>query len=124
MPSNVEVVEALQEGFVEAEWMLRGLNLAPTVHAAASRKVWFNKLWLIEKVDPKFMVYTPPARPVCGEDGNSEVLRDAVARSSSNAKGTIAPSTLNLDVGDEILDEVWILKLSWKTRLGMPFPTS
>ena len=103
--TNAMVIEALQEGFVAAQRTLRGLNMAPTVHAAASRKVWFNKPWIIEGEDPRFMAYSPPARPVRGEDGDGEVMREAVTTSIDSGEEERLPETLNQDVEDEIVDD-------------------
>ena len=80
--SNTKVVEALKEGFQLAQRTLRGLNVAPTVHAAPAKKVWFVKPWVIEKEDSAFMAYSPAVNPVRGEDGDGEVMRETLASSS------------------------------------------
>ena len=43
IPTNNEVVLALKEGLIETQRLLWHLNMAPSVHAKANLKVWFNK---------------------------------------------------------------------------------
>jgi hypothetical protein len=50
--------------------------MAPSVHARANLKTWFNKPWELEKVDERFMKFKHGSRPVSGEDGDSEVIRE------------------------------------------------
>jgi len=40
------------------------------------KKIWYEKPWIVEVVDPKSFVYKPSARLVFREDGNLEVLRN------------------------------------------------
>lgn len=54
--THTEVVLALQEGLKMAQIMLRHLNMAPSVHARASLKIWFTKPWEVVKSNERFMV--------------------------------------------------------------------
>ena len=51
------------------------------------------------------MAYTPPARPVHGEDGDGKVMREAVATSILSGGLSLLPEILNQDVEDEIVDD-------------------
>ena len=70
-----------------AQAILRHLNMAPTVHARASLKVWFNKPWELEKTDEGFMKFKEGAAPVRGEDGDSEVIRETMSVRQSRIEG-------------------------------------
>ncbi len=52
--SNEDVVLALKEGLMEAQTMLRVLNMAP--FAQCRIKEWFVTPWIIEQSDPKHML--------------------------------------------------------------------
>ena len=84
--TNEEVISALQEGLKEAQGMLCSLNMAPSTQCQAKKKIWYEKPWVLERADPKSFAYKPSSRPISGEDGDSEVLRDQLqveANSSS-----------------------------------------
>ena len=72
--TNVEIVSALEEGLKMAQTMLRQLNMAPSMHARPSYKVWFQKPWEVEKIDERFMKVKAAGRAVRGEDGDAEVI--------------------------------------------------
>lgn len=95
--------------------------MASTIHATTSRKVWFNKPWLIEKVDPKFMAYTPAANPVRGEDGDGEVMREVVAASSSSIEESSIPHAIVEELENEVVDDGLDLQavVEDKTRNGL-----
>jgi len=68
-----DVVLALKEGLKEAQKMMRILNMAPS-----STKAWFITLWVLEKLDPKYMAFVSGKCLVLGEDGDNEVLRETL----------------------------------------------
>jgi hypothetical protein len=76
------VIDALNEGFVMAQRILRALNMAPS--SLAQNKKWFVTPWLVELTDAKHFAYTPGKRPVAGDDGDAEVLRDALDDASAS----------------------------------------
>ena len=100
--SNTEVAEALKEGFQLAQHTLWGLNMAPTVHAAPTKKVWFVKPWMIEKEDFAFMAYCLATNPVHGEDGDGEVMCETLASSSI---GLDSEPTAAEELEDELVSD-------------------
>jgi hypothetical protein len=86
-----DIIEALQAGLKEAQSMLRVLNMAPS--SIARDKHWFLQPWSIEALDPKHWSYVPAAKATVGEDGNGEVLRDAMAAAATD------PTTV-VDLGE------------------------
>ena len=77
IPTNAEVVLALQEGLKQAQGMLRSLNMALSTQCQPQQSIWYDRPWLVER-DPKSFYYKPTARPTSGEDGDSKVLRDRI----------------------------------------------
>lgn len=77
LTTDADIVLALKEGLKAAQATLKSLNMAPS--SCAKKKTWFAEPWLVERADPKHWTYVPPARPVPGEDGDAEVLREALA---------------------------------------------
>ena len=63
-----------------AQSMLNSLNMAPSTHAKS--KTWFQQPWLLEAADPKHWSYIPPTKPVSGDDGDAEVLRDSLVEAA------------------------------------------
>ena len=87
IPSDVEVIAALKEGFKEAQGMLRSLNMAPSPQCISKNKIWYEKPWVVERADSKSFAYKPTSRPVSGEDGDSEVLRDRLREETASGSG-------------------------------------
>ena len=79
--------------------------MAPTVHAAPARKIWFNKLWLLEKDDTSFMAFTPTANPMRGEDGDDEVMQDTIAAETLAAARLATSSVASEELEDEVVDD-------------------
>jgi hypothetical protein len=77
------VVQALKDGFKEAQSMIRSLNMAPST--VARNKKWFTEPWSVEKLDPKHFAYVPTKTPIPGEDGDGEVLRHTLEQSECAA---------------------------------------
>jgi hypothetical protein len=50
--------------------------MAPSIQA--KNRKWFTDPWLLELEDKTFMSFEPAARPVQGEDGHGEVMRENV----------------------------------------------
>lgn len=50
--------------------------MAPSIQA--KNRKWFTDPWLLESEDKTFMSFKPAARPVQGEDGDGEVMREDV----------------------------------------------
>ena len=103
--SNGEVVAALQEGFKEAQAMLRALNMAPTAHCQSKRRTWYEKPWLVERADPKSFAYKPSARPISEEDGHngdSEVLRDWLHDETASGSGNAVAPQMRDTIGDDV----------------------
>ena len=97
---------------MEAQKVLRSLNMALSTQARPAIKQRFLKPWLLEKADPKYLAFVPSARHVRGEDGDAEVLRDSLlAVHESNREGEIMPA-LNLEdkIEDDGLDDLTILE--------------
>ena len=78
--SNEDVVLALKEGLMEAQTMLRVLNMAPSAQCRIIQ--WFLTPWFIEQRDPKHMAYMKSKNAIPGEDGDSEVLREVLYMAS------------------------------------------
>ena len=110
--SDGEVILALQEGLKEAQKILRSLSMAPS--SVVRKKDWFLAPWKEEKHDPKHLVAVQSKRMVAGEDGDGEVLREALSESSggveegSNPNPELANSLVVDDV-DEV-EEVPVLE--------------
>lgn len=105
IPTNAEVVLALKEGLTEAQRLLRHLNMAPSVHARANLKVWFNKPWELETTDEKFMKFKSTSKLVFGEDGDSEVIRHTLQQATSLEEegDTVVPNQTHLE--SELFDD-------------------
>lgn len=103
--TNAEVVAALQEGLKEAQGMLWSLNMAPSTQCQPRRKVWFEKPWVLEKADPKSFAYKPNARPVFGEDGDSEVLRDRLQDESATSAAPRDAPQMRDSIEDDVVDD-------------------
>lgn len=98
IPTNVEVVLALKEGLKRAQRLLRHLNMAPSVHARAKLKVWFNKPWELERIDEKFMKFKSTSKPVLGEDGDYEVIMHTLQQATSLEEGdTVVLNNVHLE---------------------------
>ena len=82
LETDAQVILCLQEGFKSAQVALRILNMAPSI--VAREKKWFLEPWSLEAADDKHWAYSPPARPVAGEDGDSEVMRETLASNSES----------------------------------------
>jgi hypothetical protein len=74
--SNEDVVLALKEELMEAQAMLRVLNITP--FAQCCIKKWFFTPWIIEQEDPKHMACVKSKNAIIGEDGDSEVLHETL----------------------------------------------
>jgi hypothetical protein len=77
------LVEAMKEGLLEAQKMLRSLNMAPS--AIAKHKKWFTQPWTVERTDAKHFAYIPSKTPVADEDGDAEYLRYTLEIQAQNA---------------------------------------
>jgi hypothetical protein len=99
IPTNVEVVLALKEGLIEAQQLLRHLNMAPSVHARANLKVWFNKPWELDTTYEKFMKFKSTSKPVFGENGDSEVIKHTLQQTTSFEEegDTVVPNQMHLE---------------------------
>ena len=105
------LVSALEEGLLEAQRVLRSLNMAPSIQARPAIKQWFYKPWLVEKTDPRHMAFVPRTRIVRGEDGDAEVLRDSIMTDSSAQEGEIARLLhLEEDIEHDGLDNLSVLQ--------------
>ena len=69
--TNAHVVAALKEGFRAAQGMLRSLNMVPSQHCRAHKRIWYNSPWVVERADPRSFAYKTGARPQAREDGDS-----------------------------------------------------
>ena len=49
--TDEDVVAALKEGFKEVQWVINSLSMAPNPQASAKKKVWFEKPWILKRVD-------------------------------------------------------------------------
>ena len=77
LATDEDFVAALKEGLKAAQSQLKALNMALSTYAR--RKQWFLQPWTVEGSDPKHWAYVPPEKPVPGEDGDGEVMRDSLA---------------------------------------------
>ena len=75
LDTDDKFVDALKEGLKAAQALLNSLNMAPSTFAR--QKMWFLQPWTVEREDPKHWAYVPPPKPVPGEDGDGEVIRDS-----------------------------------------------
>ena len=113
--------------------------MAPSMHARPQLKVWFTKLWEVEKADGKFLNFKPSCTPVLGEDGRLEVLRHSlqVAASLGGQTGQLPVDQENLEseffedgedatvvVEDEVRDAIAnMLNCHEQQILATPAPT-
>jgi hypothetical protein len=74
--TNDDVVTALKEGLKEAQRMINSLNMAPNPQATAKNKIWFDRPWVAEMADKQSFCFAAGSKPVRGEDGDMEVLRE------------------------------------------------
>ena len=86
--SNDLMIATLQEGLKYAQRLINCLNMAPSAHATAKQKLWFEKPWVVERDDKKCFVFEAPSKPVRGEDGDMEVLRDDVQEQLSQSESS------------------------------------
>jgi hypothetical protein len=70
-----DFVSALKEGLKAAHAQLKVLNMAPSSYAR--NKLWFLQPWMVERADPKHWAYVAPEKPIPGENGDGEVMRDS-----------------------------------------------
>jgi hypothetical protein len=117
---DLDLVLALKERFQEAQGILRTLNMAPSTVARDKR--WFREPWIFESQDPKYWGYIPPKLVQAGEDGDGEVLRDAMASapSTANPLGETGEALMNLedDPEDDGLDPVPIAENECRNALA------
>jgi hypothetical protein len=76
LTTDDEIILALKEGLKEAQGLLRILNMAPFI--VVCEKCWFLNPWTVEAEDPSHWSYIPPPKPTACDDGDGEVIRDAV----------------------------------------------
>ena len=74
--TDEQVITALKEGLKEAQRMINSLNMAPNPQASAKNKIWFDKPWVAEMSDNQSFAFVVGSKPVRGEDGDMEVLRE------------------------------------------------
>jgi hypothetical protein len=77
--TNDDVIAALKEGLKEAQRLLRALNMGPRPGANAQSSRWFISPWTCELANPRHFAFVPNKKPVEGEDGDSEVMREITA---------------------------------------------
>ena len=58
--------------------MINSLNMAPNLSMPARNKVWFDRPWEVELVDAQSFAFTIGTKPICGEDGDMEVLHEDI----------------------------------------------
>lgn len=104
--SNEEVVSALKEGLKDAQQMLNSLNMAPNSHALASKKVLFEKPWMVERADKQSFAYTPTSKPIHGEDGDMEVLRSDLQEVEHELERRIASENLHPSICEHVEEEI------------------
>ena len=76
--TNEGVVKALNQGLKEAQRVITSLNMAPNPQVAAKLRVWFDKPWIVERADKLSFAWAATSKPVRGEDGDMEVLREDI----------------------------------------------
>ena len=103
--SNEEVVSALK-GLKDAQRMQNSLNMAPNSHAPASKKVWFEKPWMVERADKQSFAYTPTSKPIRGEDGDMEVLRSDLQEVEHELERRIAIENLHPSICEHLEEEI------------------
>lgn len=72
--TNTKVVSTLRESLKMAQIMLHHLNMAPSVHARASLKIWFTKPWEVVKLDKGSMKLKHDSRFMSREDNDFEAI--------------------------------------------------
>ena len=107
--SNREVVTALKEGLKEAQKMLNSLNMAPSPQAFAKNKMWFEKPWTVELADTTSFAFSAVTKPVRGEDGDMEVLREDIHEKEQELQRTTELHDLQsnglIDTEEDMVDD-------------------
>ncbi|KAL3677704.1 hypothetical protein R1sor_020660 [Riccia sorocarpa] len=83
--TDSDIILALEEGFKEAQTLLRVLDMAPSVHCRADKAAWFKRPWDFEddlSAKLKDLTYSSPEE---GDDGNvgSDVDEEPVGHLTS-----------------------------------------
>ena len=106
--SNNEVVLALKEGLKDAQKMMNSLNMAPSPQAAAKNRVWFERPWILESADTQSFSFHTTGKPVWGEDGDMEVLREDLREKESELQRRAELHELQHlenDIEEDVLDD-------------------
>jgi len=104
--TNDHVISALKEGLKDAQRMISSLNMAPNSQASTKQKLWFEKPWLVEQADKLSWTFAASAKPVRGEDGDMEVLREDLIEEDQELQRQAEASELELvDTEEDILDD-------------------
>ena len=103
--TNDDIVTALKEGLRDVQRMINSLNMAPNPQASARNKVWFQKPWVSERLDKHSFAYAAGLKPIRGEDGDMEVLREDLRQITQEQEQSAEQVSLKL----------WYLRM-WKTR--------
>ncbi|CAM6085927.1 unnamed protein product [Calypogeia fissa] len=67
------LIEALKEGFQEAQKLLRVLEMAPSIHCQPSKARWFHQPWQFEQVLQKNSTDLASSPAEIGDDGDMEL---------------------------------------------------
>ena len=107
--SNREVVTALKEGLKEPQKMLNSLNMAPSPQASAKNKVWFEKPWTVELADTTSFAFFAVTKPIRGEDGDMEVMREDIREKEQELQRTTELHDLQsnglIDMEEDMVDD-------------------
>lgn len=113
------VIEALKEGFQQAQKLLIGCNMGPS--REARNKKWWTDPWAVEEQDQTFMHFKRATELVAGEDGDGEVMREVatiknvnvaedinVVEGVNDAEDTNAAEDVETEEFDDRLDPVLV----------------
>jgi len=107
--SDDDVIHASIHEFRNAQNMLTMLNMKGSPITRGHDASWFNEPWKVEQDDLKHLTYVPFRKPIIGEDGDCEVLRDYVDEEPEHVP---PPSVMHVEANliDEDLGGVAIIK--------------
>ena len=104
--TNEAVVDALKEGLKLAQRLINSLNMAPSPQAPSKSKQWFEKPWCAELSDKQSFAFASSAKPVRGEDGDMEVLREDLHSDALADQARAEAGESDLPQGEpELLDD-------------------
>jgi len=105
--TNGEVVTALKEGLREAQKIINSLNMAPNPNAPARNKVWFDRPWEVELVDAQSFAFSAGTKPVRGEDGDMEVLREDIREKEQELQRRAELHEVETPVQNDVEEDVF-----------------